>query len=283
LKPGEELIIPDAPEDGDRGVSVVAKSQSAPANLVASELAAALPRPSMRLTGARSEYLRMVARLEGALQAQQQTAHIQLFGTSQASSIQPTRVVASDGTLIHQATEGVFDLEHGSIFTHSQTPLEIRTDYAVIKAKAKSQISVDANPGSVRIRACSGPGHVQVVADGHTIMLNPGEEILIADERPTKSDALGNDGLGRRQLSVERLGKRLWSVTGDFSIASMLNGANYIMPIRKSEDASSKNIVEDLMKTHASLEYATGARGRYFAQPKQTALVPEWVFRKGGA
>jgi hypothetical protein len=79
------------------------------------------------------------------------------------------------------------------------------------------------------------------------------------------------------------MGKRLWSVTGDFSIASMLNGANYIMPIRKSEDASSKNIVEDLMKTHASLEYATGARGRYFAQPKQTALVPEWVFRKGGA
>jgi hypothetical protein len=276
LKPGQELIV------ADRGVDLIAKTNSSSSTFVASELAGMMPRPSIRLSGARSDYLRMVQRLQSALQTHAGAQPIQLFGAATASSLVPTRVVGSDGSLIHEISSGVFNVEHGSIFTASLTPLEIRTELATIKTKAKAQVSVDVNPGSVRVRACSGPGHLEVSAAGKKIILNPGEEILIADERPTKSDALGSDGLGRRQLSVERLSETLWAVTGDFSIASMLNGANYIMPIRQANDDSSKRIVGDLMKMHASLEYATGPRGRYFAQPKETAQVPDWVFKNGG-
>jgi hypothetical protein len=195
-------------------------------------------------------------------------------------------VVASDGSLIHHEGGGVFTMAHGAIFTTSNDPMTIKTDLATIKTKAKAQVSVDANPGAVRIRACSGPGDVSVAVEGHTFELNPGEEILIADERPTKADALGSDGLGRRQLSVEKLTDSCWAVTGDFSIVSMLNGAPYIMPVRHSEDDSSKKLIDDLLKMHAALEYATGARGRYFAQPKETAQnssPPNLAFKKGGA
>lgn len=276
LKPGEELIVQA------RSVDVMAKSNLPPSDFVANELAGALPRPSIRLTGARSEYLRMVQRLEDTLQAQAGAHQIDLFGKAVANSVTPARIVASDGTLIRKEGDGVVALEFGSVFTTSATPIEVKTDLATIKAKARAQMSIDAGPGTVRIRACSGPGHVEVDAANKKIFLNPGEEILLADERPTKSDALGSDGLGRRQLSVERVSDRIWAVTGDFSIASMLNGANYIMPIRKAEDESSKRIVSDLMKMHASLEFATGMRGRYYAQPKQTAHVPDGVFRNGG-
>lgn len=276
LKPGEELIV------STRSVDVMSKSKLPPSDFVANELAGTLPRPSIRLTGARSDYLRMVQRLENTLEKQADAHQVDLFGKTLANSLTPTRIVASDGTLIRKEDDGVVALDFGSVFTTSVTPLEVKTDLATIKAKARAQMSIDAGPGTVRVRACSGPGHVEVVADNKKIFLNPGEEILLADERPTKSDALGLDGLGRRQLSVERVSDRIWAVTGDFSIASMLNGANYIMPIRKAEDDSSKRIVSDLMKMHASLEFATGTRGRYYAQPKQTAHVPAGVFRNGG-
>lgn len=292
LAPGEQIVIAEPPlqdsqsgsqspasqslstAQSDRGMYYACKSSVDVANFTATELSG-FSTASIRLSGTRSDYMRMMARLKQV----QGTVASAVAKPAVLQVAEPAKFIASDGSLLHQEADGAVTVVSGSMFMIGAKAETVRTEFGDVKVDTNSLLSVDANAGRVRVRACSGPDDINVVVGKSQFALGPGQEVLLADCRPTKKEALGSDGIGRRKLEVHKLAESQWSVLGDFSIASVLSGQGNLDKI-KTLKQKQPDVYARLMKLAACVEMATPMHGRYFAAPKETAMdnVPAEVF-----
>ncbi len=289
LAPGEQIVIAEPPAQDnqnqagnqavnaaspDRGMYYACKSSVNVANFTATELSG-FSTASIRLSGTRSDYLRMMSRLKEV----QGTVASAITKPAVLQVAEPAKFIASDGSLLHQEADGAVTIVNGSMFMMGMKPEKLRTEFGDVQVDSNSLLSVDANAGRVRVRACSGPDDVNVKVGKSQIALGPGQEVLLADGRPTKKEALGSDGIGRRKLEVHQLDDAQWSVLGDFSIASVLSGQGNLDKLKTLKEKQ-PDVYARLMKMAACVEMSTPAHGRYFAAPKEAAMknVPDEVF-----
>jgi hypothetical protein len=246
---------------------------------------------SIRLSGnASGAYQRMIDRInkwsgpESANTGSQlHTPHRSSAGISPthhtAVVSEPAHVLASAGTIYQQAGEGAIDLSIGSLFIKPESVQTVKTALGDLQvdpgAGAEVQVS---NGGQVRFRSYSGPGKVRLVASGRSMILAPGQEIVLQRQKPTRDEALPNDGIARRSLANFVLPNGVNGVAGDFSILSSMQAEPHLKPLIRAERKENAHLKADMLKTAASLNFVRGSHGRYYMAAPEKSALPKDAF-----
>lgn len=276
LKPGEEASIRLEGEAGsvDKGATrmVVVKAKVAVAMLMEAEQF--YSSRSIRLGGGvRPAYERMIDRINHWVVPVASAA-------SGSSSVFdpgfPAQLLASPGTLFQQGKPGEIIVKNGRVLTHARVAHTIRTSRADVVCTAGSNTAVIEDDKQSRVLSFSGPGHATASIDQKKLVLQPGQELLVQIDRPTKSEALPDDGIARRSLTNFAYANK-HMVLGDFSIISALQNCDYLKPLRSG--LAHKEVQSGMLKTAACITTVLSYRGQYYMQPAEKTYVPPDLIR----
>ncbi len=181
----------------------------------------------------------------------------------------PVHILASQGSEFFNSEAGKVKLLIGSTFIECDEPTQIITDAGTVNAAANSRFGVEAEPGLMRVKSCSMPGLVEVVAAGQYIDLGGGRELTVAHRELTTNDTMPADGVGRRAMRVYGDGKHHIAVS-EFSIASLLMSTKYLRPLLQKVNGRNNEQLEALIKLAAATETLGAGHGRYQAQQRQS-------------
>src|SRR5262249_11198235 len=134
----------------------------------------------------------------------------------------PAQMFTTNGTMLSQVTPGHIGLEEGGVFTKVAQNTEIKTPLATVQADKGAIVSVRSGDGEIRVQACGGGGKVHVVANGQSMELNPGTELILADHEIQSVGNLANDGVARREVTPVSFGDKVKGVVNEFSMVSLL-------------------------------------------------------------
>lgn len=185
----------------------------------------------------------------------------------------PVSMLAARGSTFKLNRTGNIDVVDGSAFLVLPTTHVINTPVGKVIARKGSLLSLDSGRTKMRVRACSGMGDVTVVAAGKKVALAIGQEILVADHRPEKSDALPDDGVGRRNVVAHAIDEKFTAVLSDFSIPSMIVANPHLLALRMPVTSEEKKVSDQLIKMSAVLQQVTSKHGPYLVQPHETSMV----------
>jgi hypothetical protein len=157
----------------------------------------------------------------------------------------------------------------GSAFIQALTNMAVKTNFGDVVIKKGAMVALDSTGGALRVKSCSGPGHTTVRLAGKSISLAPGQELLVSTRKPTKELLAPADGVGRRMVSQHSLMSDLHIAVSDISLVSYLQNAHFLSHLRASTSPVEKRMLGALLKTAASIETVTRARGAYTARPKK--------------
>ena len=116
---------------------------------------------------------------------------------------------------------------------------------------------VSALEEGVRVKACTGPNSIAMVSGDKRIALNPGNEVFVTDRKPSKEEAMPEDGIARRLLTAYAINDQLTMVLGDFSITSMINNEKYLSVLKSPVIGFDKQIAERLVRIAAIIHHMT--------------------------
>lgn len=185
--------------------------------------------------------------------------------------VKPLVVLAREGTEIAECNDRVLRINSGAIFVSANESQIIATPLCQVKVGKNGLVSLETDGETARVRACSGPGHLQVYSSGNVLPLIPGQELFLSAKAPHQSDILPRDGIGRRHLVAHGLRRGTVAVVGDFSIPSFLGTAIEIQPVRRGEIPAYQDLFTRLLKTAATVQIVTNYRGQYYLPPAMTA------------
>lgn len=157
----------------------------------------------------------------------------------------------------------------GSAFVNALTNLTVKTRFGDIAIKKGAMVALESAGDAVRVKSCSGPGHATVRLAGKNISLAPGQELLVTSHKPSTEQLAPADGVGRRLISQHSLMADLHIAVADISLVSFVQHADYLGKLRTSTSPVEKRMLSSLLKTAASIETVTRARGAYTAKPKK--------------
>lgn len=174
-------------------------------------------------------------------------------------------------------------LSEGSIFANPKTDSVVHTGTADIYLSEGAMAGIETTNGLTRIKAISQGSKVTVVAGKHRMDINAGEEILVTNHRPTKQEVFPLDGVGRRQIIAYALDEQTTAVLGEFAVATYLRNADVVADLRNPHPTNrfAQQMSHRVLKASAALDMVTRTHGRFFIPPKQTAVVPDWIFKNG--
>jgi hypothetical protein len=188
------------------------------------------------------------------------------------SKTSPLFVLAAPTTMFRTSDEGNLEVKSGAIFVNAVDDMTFSGPAsAKVLVGKNGKVVVESKPGSMRVRACSGPGHISVNLEGRSIELNPGEEVLIADHNLNSREISPDDGIGRRQSKTLKIHDNLQVAVSEFSILGMLMTSDYLSSLRSASSKESKQVLNDILKTVVALQLVTGSHGQYSSSSKLPA------------
>lgn len=183
----------------------------------------------------------------------------------------PTNILAEPGSMFQQGPAGQVLVKSGMLFTHANSSQTLVMDRVKIACAPGSNTTVFQTAKQTRVLSFSGPGDAVASIAQKKISLQPGQELMLQSDRPTRNEALADDGIARRSLTNLQIGDQ-YAVLGDFSIVSALQNLDHLRTVRIGNEH--KDLRQDLLKTAVVVGMVTGRRGQYFMQPKEKAMVP---------
>jgi hypothetical protein len=196
----------------------------------------------------------------------------------------PTQLLAAPGTQFVLNQSGIVQLKSGSVFMRADGATALQTGVGKVYAKKGGIAAIDATPGSMRVKACSGPNEISVVTTNkYHLPLHLASEVLVTDHRPSKGEALPDDGIGRRQMKAIAVDDKTTAIMGEFSIASMINSHPHLASIKHPLTQSSQQVRDRLLMHAAIIQQLHGSHGRYYTKPANTSNLPDGLFQGGAA
>jgi hypothetical protein len=197
---------------------------------------------------------------------------------------EPARLLAEKESQFSLTQPGHVKLMKGSLFMRSSDATVVDTPLGQVHGVKGSMFKVSANEGNTRVQALSGPDEVSVVAGKRLIPLNCGKEVFISDHKPSQTESIPADGVGRRGMSAYALDGALSAIVGDFSMVTLLNSATYLNTLRHPVSTNDQQLHAQIIKAAAVIQQVLGNRGRYYVAPKEraSAPLPDWVFKTTG-
>lgn len=246
---------------------------------------------SIRLSGnASGAYQRMLDRINKWSGPESADSHAQIRPAQRPTGVSvisnrpstvaaPAHVLASAGTIYQHSGDSAIDLSIGSLFIKPDSMQTIKTALGDLQvdpgAGAEVQVS---NAGQVRFRSYSGPGKVRILAAGRNMILSPGQEIVLQKQKPTRNEALPNDGIARRSLANFTLPNGVNGVAGDFSILSSMQAEPHLKPLIRAERRDNAQLKADMLKMAASLNFVRASQGRYYMAAPEKSSLPNDAF-----
>jgi hypothetical protein len=162
--------------------------------------------------------------------------------------------------------KGVVPLGNGKSFIEVDTWRTIDLPCGELIVEKGALVFVEQGEDFVKIRACSGPGHVSLRAlGGQTIKVGLGEELLIAQPERFDAIVLLNDGIAKRRISRHMLADQSRAFVSEFSIPNLISLSDNAA--KDSDPAVSirlAKIRERLLSKAAVLTVACRHHGRYY-------------------
>jgi len=189
------------------------------------------------------------------------------------AGILPRNIVTSGNAELVSIAADHFRLNRGNALIQVKRPIRIDTE----------QVSVYARPGAIllltdsrqlsRVRELSDKhtGDVKVVVGNETLALSPGKEIAVTRQEADPIPSVLADGLARRNIKVEKIGK-LQVVSDEFSILNALMNHPLLYQLRQSKnDALDTKTLAQISKVAAALSLVSDRyKGPYFAPEVKT-------------
>lgn len=196
-------------------------------------------------------------------------------------STEPARVLAEKETEFSLTQPGRMKLIKGSLFMRNSDATIVDTPLGRVLGVKDSMFKVTSDQGTTRVQAMSGPDDVTIVAGKRLIPLNCGKEVFVTDHKPTQSELVPADGVGRRGMSAFALDGTLSAIVGDFSMVTLLNSHQFLSPLKNPVSQSDQQLHAQIVKAAAVIQQVLGNRGRYYIAPKEHASVPlpDWVMK----
>ena len=202
------------------------------------------------------------------------------MSTSQSPSgdRRPLLLLAASGTNFIQLGPNQLRLDKGAMLVKSHANISISTPLGRIHGRKDSVFSVEYD-GRLKVKACSGPDHVWILAGEKRIPVQIGREVILAAQPGVP---LFEDGIGRRGIATHALSKDLLLVRCEFSMPAWLN-ANPFTGLHQSRTQEAQALFNQLVKTAAAIHYATAGKGMYVvpetSRPKEGAMAPSHTLR----
>ncbi len=168
----------------------------------------------------------------------------------------------SDAAWTDNGVTGLW-LRRGELFLVPNTKVSVKTGIGMVEATSKSLVSVESSTNVMRVRACSGPGHVTLVLGDVRIPLLPGTEALVSTHPLSGKDFQPQDGIARRAPVVQRSSGKYHYAIADFSLLSMLSHKGYMVSIRGATKSPQQPVREKMLKTAVALNMVFRGRGPY--------------------
>jgi hypothetical protein len=153
----------------------------------------------------------------------------------------------------------------GAILVEAVEDVKIATDFATVSLKKGGLICIDSSTSSVRIKACSGPGHVSILSGPRKLDMLPGQELFLCDYIPNEEHKLPADGIGRRKLQMFSLNSKIQAVLCDYSVVTLIASRRAAFEAGLANRQYKRNIESKLLKTAAVIDQVTRKRGIYKA------------------
>lgn len=124
-------------------------------------------------------------------------------------------------------------------------------------------LHVQNNRVSVYVMSDSKDGDVTVASGNHQIALSVGQQVTIDKHSATTSDSKAPPGqIALRNVRGVDLGNAT-ALLSDFSIPGALANGGLYKKLSKSSDASDQAVLEQMMKSAASVHNSTAHKGPY--------------------
>jgi len=186
----------------------------------------------------------------------------------------PLHLLALEGSRFIASNSGKIGLLSGSMLVKTEDAQIFRTKLGDVYMQPGALASLQRWQGELRVECCSDPKSTILVSDNFGMALTWGTEGLIVDHPAAWSDALPNDGIGRRRFEMHALHQNN-CVISDFSIPSLLLKSKHLQQVRTPVDKQGKELHERLLKTAAALQVVTARKGGYYVQPPKATAQSE--------
>lgn len=168
------------------------------------------------------------------------------------------------GTILQHTTNGDLNLIAGEVFVNTFDHLRLNTKHGILDAKIGALFVLKSVENCSYLRVCSGPGTVCQTVGGTHISLSSAEELMVSTQAMDLVDARSADGVARRFTHNTRIGNKHLSIS-DFSMLALLKNSDCLTKIIQSNNPADKHLLQQLLKTAASVEIALKHRGVYKA------------------
>jgi hypothetical protein len=186
----------------------------------------------------------------------------------------PSVLAASAGASFAAHSNAEISMRSGTIFLRLQPGDRVRTEVGEVTARASCLVAIDAAPGLMRVRACTGLVDVMIRVRGQMHALKSGCEVTIANHSLSRDEAAPMDNIGRREIHIVKLASNWMAAFGDFSIASMMQSQEMFSMLRRPTSKAEKRVQWEMMKSACALTVCTGARGRYYVRALTVGQLP---------
>lgn len=186
---------------------------------------------------------------------------------TKARDANPMHMICADGT-VFGVKDRQLHLRSGSLFLEATDAMDVRVGPSKVRLAKNALVSISRpDPdGAIRVNCFSDPNSVMVSCEGKKYNLNPGQELVLIDHKPTRQEMLPKDGIGRRQFQLEDLPDGSYTAARcDFNIVMALRNT-YLSRLANPNSTSDKLLQGRILKTACAVAMSTSGHGKYFSR-----------------
>lgn len=161
------------------------------------------------------------------------------------------------------AGKAELNLQKGEFFLCPQYDTVVHTQHADVHCKKGASLLVALESAGLRVINCGDSSDVRVTFQGQRYSLSSGEELVLSERVLSEDEHIRADGIGRRDLSHQRLSNGLHLHRADVSIFSMLSNLPHLDSVKHPQVAFERKLQSRLLKTATALNVVTAGRGAY--------------------
>jgi hypothetical protein len=173
-------------------------------------------------------------------------------------------IYVTPGACLSQLSSGSIDIQKGGVFTKLSQDMEFKTPFGNVTAGKGAIVCIRVENGETHVQSCGGKGSVEVKANGQTVPLTVGTELILSAHANDTLAELTNDGIARRGLSPILMGMSLKGFLYEFSMVSLLG---QLEAVKQPATPYEKQLAMELVKTAAILQQVVGPRGTRYIVP----------------
>lgn len=170
-------------------------------------------------------------------------------------------LACENGSSFKKVEEDTLELNSGTFLVEAEGALKLKLPLLTLDMRPRSMVLIRNTPGRNRIYGLLETA--SAVCDKHEVPLHCGEELLFSDHMPTPNELTGEFDVGVRKLVAVEISEFRKVATMEYSMLQAMTREPLLMQISHSRHSHDKFLKDKVLKSAASIEFATSRHGPY--------------------